>query len=86
MRRGRVREVRAAALRQDPARVVRCGDIESELLQNPANLADLLGIAAGEFAASDIERILEPDTHIAAHHRSLGDQWHLMAARGEELA
>ena len=46
--------------------------------------ADLVGIAGGELAAADPQRILEPDPDIAAHDRAHRHQRQLMAAGGKD--
>ena len=54
------------------ARLGRGRDLVTEPLDDTADLGHLLGIALGEFAAADIERILEADPDVAAHHGGLG--------------
>ena len=53
----------------------------AELFEDAADLGDLLGVGGGELAASDEERILEADAHVAAHHRRLRRERNLRAAR-----
>src|SRR5262249_33642509 len=65
------------------SRLVRCRDLVAEVLDDAANLGDLLGIAFGELAWTDIERILQADTDIAPDHRGRGAEIHLMAPAGQ---
>ena len=44
-------------------------------------LLDLLGVGLGELAAPDVQAVLEPDAHVAAHHAACVQKWHLVAAR-----
>src|ERR1700751_2726177 len=70
----------------EPKRGPRFGrgrDLKAQFLDNAADLRHLLGIAFGELAGTDIERILEPDADVAAHHRGIGAEIHLVAAAGE---
>src|ERR1700733_13221902 len=50
-------------------RLGRRGDLVAEILDDTADLCHLLGIARRQLARPDIERVLQPDAHIAAHHR-----------------
>src|SRR5215471_14430821 len=74
--------VRAFEPEQLP-RLVRRRDVVTEVLDDAANLGDLLGVALGELARTDIERILQTHPHIAADHRRGGAEIHLMAAAGQ---
>src|SRR5271165_1156561 len=58
---------------------LRRGNLVAKLLEYPTHLSDLFGIRRGQFAAADIEVVLEADAHVAAHHRSLGNERELMA-------
>src|SRR5205823_2332310 len=64
-------------------RFVRRGDLVAEILDDAADLGDLLGIAFGELARADIERVLKPDPHIAAEHRGRGAEIHLVPPAGQ---
>src|SRR6266436_6431731 len=57
------------------------GDVEGELGQDAADLAHLLGIALGQASGAEIDAVLEPDAHIAAHGGTHGRQRDLMAPR-----
>src|SRR4029077_7399067 len=59
------------------------GDLVAELLDDAADLCHLLGIAGSELAGPDIERVLQANAHIAADHRRIGAEIHLMAAAGQ---
>src|SRR5437763_5796840 len=65
-------------------RFVRRGDLIAQILDDAADLGDLLGIAFGELAWADIERVLEPDAHIAAEHRGRGAEIHLVPPTGQD--
>src|SRR5476649_2902302 len=65
-------------------RLARAGDLERQVLEDAADTADLIGIALGELALADIDRILEPDADIAAHHRRHRHEGQLVAAGGED--
>src|SRR6516225_11901023 len=70
----------------EPKRRARLGrgcDFKAQFLDNAADLRDLLGIAFGELARTDIERILKPDADVAAHHRGIGAEIHLVATAGQ---
>src|SRR4029079_14524483 len=58
-------------------------NLVAKLLEDAADLRHLLGIALGELARADIERILEADAHVAAHHRGVGTEIHLVTAAGK---
>src|SRR4051794_33676289 len=45
------------------------GDFQRQVLQDRADATDLVGVRLGELPLADIDRILEPDTDIAAHYR-----------------
>src|SRR5271163_910269 len=47
-------------------RLCRCRDLEAKVLDDAADFRYLLGIALGELAGPDIERVLQSDAHIAA--------------------
>src|ERR1700744_3067735 len=47
-------------------------DLEAEILDDAADLGDLLGIAFRKLARADIERVLKSDADIAAKHRGIG--------------
>jgi hypothetical protein len=64
---------------QDPAGIVRCGDFQSQLLDDATDLRHLVGIALGELALADPQRILQPYAHVAAHDHGLGSDVHLVA-------
>src|SRR6266404_5154650 len=74
----------AALELQDVARLRRAGDLKREIFQDGADAADLIGIGLGELALADIDRVLEPDADIAAHHRRHRDEGKLMAPGGED--
>src|SRR5580658_5499824 len=59
------------------------GDLEAEILDDAADFRHLLGVALGQLAGSDVERILKADAHVAADHRRGGAEIHLMAPAGE---
>src|SRR5208282_644750 len=58
-------------------------DLVAELFDDAADFRDLLGIAGGELARPDIERDLEADAHVAAHHGGVSAKIRLVAAAGE---
>src|SRR5262245_65057372 len=58
-------------------------DLERELLEDAADLRDLLGVAGRELALADVDAVLEAHAHVAtADARHRGER-HLVAARGE---
>ena len=59
-------------------------NLETEFLDNPADLRHLLRIALGQLAGPDIERILKPDANVTAHHGGIGTEVHLMPSAGED--
>src|SRR4051812_37491730 len=59
---------------------VRRRDLIAELLDQPAHLRDLLGIALGELAAADEQAVFEADAYVAPHHHRLGRERHLETA------
>src|SRR5215467_12905525 len=69
---------------QHLARVGGGGDLQRQVLEDGADAADLLGIALGELALADINRIFEPDPDIATHDRAHGDERHLVPSGRED--
>ena len=68
-----------AALEVEPgARLLRGRDLERKLLDDAADLGDLLGVRFGELAARQIEAVLEADADVAAHHRAHRAEAHLV--------
>src|SRR5258708_29836391 len=63
---------------QHLARFVRRRYRESQLFQNAPRLAHLLGIRLGELAAAHPQAVLQPDAHVAAHHRGHRGDEHLV--------
>src|SRR5438445_1487022 len=62
------------------ARLAWRSDGEAELLEDPPRLRDLGSIRLGELPAAEPKAVLEPDAHIAAHHRRHRGDEHLVAA------
>src|SRR6516164_2134054 len=75
--------VRAFEPEQLP-RFVRRRDLVTEVLDDATDLGDLLGIAFGELAGTNVKRILQAHSHIAADHRRGGAEIHLMAAASQD--
>src|SRR5712672_1717646 len=59
----------AAFEREHRPRLVGCCDLEREVLDNRPDALDLVGVAFGELASADPQRILEPHPDIASHDR-----------------
>src|SRR6185295_18415839 len=74
------RDLVAALEREDLARLIGRGDLAAEPFENLAHIPDLLGVALGELAGPDPERILHADADVAAHRRSLRRDPHLRGA------
>src|SRR6185437_4896598 len=53
-------------------RLRRRRDLEAQVLDDSADFRYLFGVALGEFARADIERIFQTDADVAAHHRRGG--------------
>src|SRR5258708_7662900 len=68
---------------QHLARFVRRRDRESQLFQDAPRLAHLLGVRFRELAAAHPQAVLQPDAHVAAHHRRHRGDEHLVAAGAE---
>src|SRR3989442_11608183 len=62
------------------ARIAGRRDGESQFLQDAARLRHLLGVGFRELAAAEPQAVLEPDAHVAAHHRAHRGDEHLVAA------
>src|SRR5258706_11567134 len=73
------RDVLPALELEHLARLVGRGDGEAELLENAADLRHLVRVAPGEGALADPQAVLEADAHVAAHHRGLHRDVHLVA-------
>src|SRR6185437_3585001 len=73
----------AALELQDLARLRRACDLEGEIFEDRADAADLVAVRLGELALADIDRILEADADVAAHHGSHRHEGQLMAPGGE---
>src|SRR5689334_17793138 len=52
---------------QHPARLVRRGDLQRELLQDAADLGDLLGVALRLLATLKVDAVFQADPDVAAH-------------------
>ena len=63
--------------------LVRSRDLESQLLEDPADLRYLFRVARSEFPTTDVKRVLETHTDVTAEHCRLGDQRHLVPPRGQ---
>src|SRR6187402_367593 len=70
----------AALERKNLARLVGAGDLQSQSFQDLPDLLDLLGVALGELARPDPERVLHADANVATHRRGLGGDSHLVGA------
>src|SRR5215210_4862111 len=77
------RDVGAAFERQHLTRFGGRCDLERELFQDAAYFRNLLGIAFRKLAFREVDAVLEPHAHVAAHERAHGDEPHLMASRAE---
>src|SRR5580658_6541565 len=73
----------AALQFQDLAGLLRRRDLQAEFLQDAADFCDLLGVRLGQRAASDIQTVLQPDAHVAAHDAGHGGERHLVAPGGQ---
>src|ERR1017187_3511513 len=69
--------------REHRARLGRRRDLETEFIEQAADLGDLFGIAGREPAAPDAQGVPETDSNVAAKHGRLRDQRHLMSTRGQ---
>src|SRR5215813_9473060 len=69
----------AALQLQHRAGLVRRRDVERQLLEDLADAPDLLGVALGQPPGAEIDAVLEPDAHVAAHRRPDGGEVDLVA-------
>src|SRR4029078_11089998 len=69
---------------QHRARLLWRCDLISKLLDEPAHLRHLLGIAFRKLPASDIEAVLQTYAHIAAHHYRLRGERNLDTAGAQD--
>ena len=60
------------------------GGFEGEFVQDADDLADLVGVAGGEFASAEIDVVLESDPDISAHDRTHGDQIELVSTCAQD--
>src|SRR5216684_5296750 len=63
---------------QNITRLARTGDFKRQVLEDGSDAADLIGIRLGKLPLADIDRVLEPDANIAAHHRGHRHEGQLM--------
>lgn len=76
-------EPRSRVQRQALAGFVRRRNNVAEFPEDAANSSNLVGVRSGEFAAADVEAVLQADADIAAHRRAVHAHRHLMAPRGQ---
>src|SRR5581483_3390748 len=76
---GSERDLVAALELQNLAGLVGGGDLEAQSLDDLAHLRHLLGVALGEAAGTQPQRVLEADAHVAAHGGGLRGDGHLVA-------
>src|SRR5216110_2518466 len=65
------------------ARIAGRRDGESQFLQDAPRLRHLLGVGFRELAAAEPQAVLQPDAHVAAHHRAHRGDEHLVAPGAE---
>src|SRR6188472_1207200 len=69
---------------QHRARLLGRCDVISKLLDEPAHLRHLLGVALRKLAPADVEAVLQPHTHVAAHHHRLCGERNLNTAGAQD--
>src|SRR5690606_5263407 len=72
-----------ATEREHPSSVGGCRDLMAELLDDPADLLDLLCVAGGELSLSDPQAVLQADSDVPAQQSAVRGEGELIPSGGE---